>query len=223
VEATHEAQAGAAPASWPAGLSRSGTWEGRILQSTSTHSVGFLEPSSEPLWDVPRLRTRRSLIRWSFGSGAPAMLTSDWGFAVGRGLSPRVRASGFVLLAVEFVLQAGCGSSCPAGYYELFTLPATVKVSPCTLSISGPAGTFQYSLPPSATNCAPLGAAPPVSCSRDPPAADGSETVGVIVASDVVAVFEQSVGGSSFTLSITCGTASILDRDPQSMGTICEE
>jgi hypothetical protein len=132
-----------------------------------------------------------------------------------------------VLLAVGLILQTACGPPCPAGYYRVLALPATANASPCTLSISGTANTFQYNIPSStpgsSTGCAAFGAAPQLTCSRDPPAGDASEGLTVSVAPVDVAGFEQLVGGADFTLSLTCAAESILDRDAQSMGTICEE
>jgi type IV secretory pathway TrbD component len=43
-------------------------------------------------------------------------------------------------------------------------------------------------------------------------------TVGITQASD----FEHLMGGADFTVSLLCGTTSVLDNDPQSIGSICE-
>jgi len=151
-----------------------------------------------------------------------------------RAVAPPARrgSAGFSLilaLTVVTPVHVGCDQpSCAPGYGLDLSLPATVDSLDCTLTIVGPRGqTLQNHVPapaPGATTyCAPLNGAYNIDCLRDAPS-DGSPQDFTITEDPVITGdFEKAVGGTSFEVSLACGSISILGHDPQSIGTSCGE
>ena len=96
----------------------------------------------------------------------------------------------------------------------------------CTLTLSGPAASFQYDLaapaPESTTYCVPLAGAPSLNCNRSPGDTADPQQVSITVRPTAVADFEKVLGGSNFAVSLACGNTIVLDKDPQSVGTLCD-
>lgn len=100
----------------------------------------------------------------------------------------------------------------------------------CTFTLSGPLLTSgqhdspQYDVPApepgQTTSCVPVGSATPVSCTRSAPTDGSPQALALdIEGAPQLAAFEQAAGGTTFTVSITCGTLGVVTDDPQSVQT----
>jgi hypothetical protein len=131
------------------------------------------------------------------------------------------------ICSLTCLIQLSCSTPCDPAYEPLFELPANVDAEACTLTLSGPAGSYAYSLaapaPASEAYCSPLDEAPDLDCLRNPDADNEAQSIAIVVVPTAASSFEQTMGGTNFTVSLICGTTTVLNELPQSMGTQCEK
>lgn len=140
-------------------------------------------------------------------------------------------ASLLLVAIVTSGLQPSCSMQDCSGYAYLqsFPLPTAVDSFDCSLTLLGPTGnvlTCNLPVPEGyGSSCAaptPGGYALPFS--RQVASGGYPQTVnGDAPPPDVLAAFEQAVGGTTFEVSLVCGGIWVLDHDPQAVGHVCEE
>ena len=156
------------------------------------------------------------------------------GGALGSQASPHgARAAlleALALATLGSLFQAACTNHpCSPSYYYTTTLPTSTNSIDCLLTIYGPSATLRYDASPPGppgqqVDCAALqGAYAGISCIRSSPNGGSAQELHVTAVPQTIDAFQQAIGGMQFTLSLTCGSVSIADHDPQSFGTTCSE